>query len=365
MTTVTLALAMAFASTATQPAAFEQLSRDAAAARDGNRADDAIRLYRQALANRPTWDQGLWFLGTLLYEKERFAEAEETLRRFVAVDADAGPGWVLLGMSEFQTREYERSLDHLQRGLAIGLGERVAMARSAWYFVAVLLTRAERFDESMDLLFDVRRSGPPSNQPADSIIDAAGLAALRLPLTPGEIAPDRRAVIKLAGKAAWTLYGAHQQEEAEGLLKQLVTEYPTEPGVHFLYGAILMDSRPEEAMAEIRRELEISPNHIAARVRLVDRYLRENNAETALPLARQAVALSPDISAAHLALGEVLAHEKDYVGAIVELETARRQSPAVVRIRWALSRAYSAAGRPEDAAREADEVKKLRQSEEK
>ncbi len=361
MTAVVLALAMAFASTATQPAAFEQLSRDAAAARDGNRADDAIRLYRQALAIRPTWDQGLWYLGTLLYEKERFGEAEDVLRRFVAVDADAGPGWVLLGMSEFKTREYERSLDHLQHGLAIGLGGRVAMTRSAWYFVAVLLTRAERFDESMDLLFDVRRTGPPS----DRVIDAAGLAALRLPLTPGEIAPERRAVIELAGKATWTLYGAHKQEEAEGLLKQLVTEYPAEPGVHFLYGAILMDSRPEQAIAEMRRELEISPHHIPSRVRLVEKYLRDNKPEEALPLARQAVALSPDMSASHLALGEVLAHEKDYAGAIVELEIARRQSPAVVRIRWALSRAYSGAGRAEDAAREADEVKKLRQSEER
>ncbi len=365
MTAVTMALAMAFASTATQPAAFEQLSREAAAARDGNRADDAIRLYRQALAIRPTWDQGLWYLGTLLYEKDRFAEAEDVLRRFVAVDADTGPGWVLLGLSEFQTREYDRSLDHLQHGLAFGLGDRTAMNRSAWYFVAVLLTRAERFDESMDLLFDVRRIGPPSKQPTDSIIDAAGLAALRLPLTTGEISPERRAVIELAGKAAWTLYGAHKQEDAEGLLKQLVTEYPAEPGVHFLYGAILMDSRPEEAIAEMRRELEISPNHIPSRVRLVEKYLRENKPDEALPLARQAVALNPDTSASHLALGEVLAHQKDYPGAIVELEIARRQSPAVVRIRWALSRAYSGAGRAEDAAREADEVKKLRQSEEK
>jgi predicted Zn-dependent protease len=233
------------------------------------------------------------------------------------------------------------------------------MTRSAWYFVAVLLTRAERFDESMDLLFNVRRTGPPS----DRVIDAAGLAALRLPLTPGEIAPERRAVIELAGKAAWTLYGMHQQDEAEALLKQLVAEYPAEPGVHFLYGAFLMDSRPAEGIREMRRELDFSPHHIAARVRLVDQYLRESRPEAALPLARQAVALAPDISASHLALGEVLANQGVYADAIVELETARRQSPTIVRIRWALSRAYAAAGRRDDAAREAAEVEKLRQSE--
>jgi predicted Zn-dependent protease len=233
------------------------------------------------------------------------------------------------------------------------------MIRSAWYFVAVLLTRAERFDESMNLLFDVRRTGPPT----DKLIVAAGLAALRLPLTPGEIAPQRRAVIERAGRAAWALYGARQQEEAEALLKELVAEYPAEPGVHFLYGAFLMDSRPADAVREMQLELQISPNHIAARVRLVDEYLRENKPDAALPLARQAVALDADSSAAHLALGDVLAFQGDYSNAIAELEMARGQAPTILRIRWALRRAYSAAGRANDAAREAVEVEKLKQRE--
>jgi tetratricopeptide (TPR) repeat protein len=262
-------------------------------------------------------------------------------------------------MSEFQTREYDRSLDHLQRGLALGLGDRKAMTRSAWYFVAVLLNRAERFEESMDLLFDARRSGPATAQ----TIDAAGLAALRLPLVPAEIAPERRAVIELAGKAAYTLYGERKRDEAEALLKQLVAESPGEPGVHFLYGAFLMDARPEDGVREMLHELEISPNHIAARVRLVDQYLRDNQPEAALPLARQAVALRPDLSAPHLALGEVLAYQGDNAHAIAELETARAESPGIPRIRWALSRAYSAAGREADAAREAAEVEKMKQRE--
>jgi tetratricopeptide (TPR) repeat protein len=247
--------ALAIAQSAAQGPGFEQLSREAAAARDANRDDEAIALYRQALEIRPYWDEGLWYLGTLLYEKEHFAEACDVLRRFVAADADTGPGWALLGMSEFQVREYQRSLEHLQRGLALGLGGRTAMSRSAWYFVAVLLTRVERFDEGMDLLFDANRTGPATDQ----LVDAAGLAALRVAVLPGEIAPERRPVIELAGRAACALYGAHKLDEAEALLKQLIAEYPAEPGVHFLYGTFLMDARPVEAIREMQRELEISP----------------------------------------------------------------------------------------------------------
>lgn len=357
--TLALLMALAFGATTSQSPGFEQVSQQAAAARDANRDDDAIRLYRQALDIRPSWEEGRWYLSTLLYEKEHFAEAAETLRRFVAEDAEAAPGWVLLGMSEFQTREYERSLNHLQRGLALGLRDRTAMKRSAWYFVAVLLTRVERFDESMDVLFDVQRTGPPTDQ----MIDAAGLAALRLPLAPGEIAPERRPVIELAGKAARTLYGARKAAEAEALLKQLVSEYPSEPGVHFLYGAYLMDSRPADAVREMNRELEISPEHLAARVRLVDEYLEESRPDAALPLARQAVELHPDASAAHLALGLALSAQGNQQQAIPELEMASRQSPDILRIRWSLFRAYSAAGRTADAAREAAEVQRLKQSE--
>jgi len=92
-----------------QAASFQQLSRAAERARQTNRDDEAIRLYQQALKTKPEWDEGLWNLCSLLYEKEKYPEARDLLRRFVADQPKAGMGWALLGLSEFQTREYARA----------------------------------------------------------------------------------------------------------------------------------------------------------------------------------------------------------------------------------------------------------------
>ena len=58
-------------------------------------------------------------------------------------------------------------------------------------------------------------------------------------------------------------------------------------------------------------------------------------------------------------LGEVLVAKDDTSGGIRELEVARETAPQTVRIRWDLLRAYTAAGRNDDAKREKDEIEKL------
>ncbi len=115
----------------------------------------------------------------------------------------------------------------------------------------------------MDMLFKMLASG--TQQP--ELIEPAGLAGLRLPLLPAEISPDRHELVDLAGRAVVALQTQHI-EETETAFKRLVTAYPNEPGVHFLYGAFLMKLHPNEAVSEFERELEISPSHVLARVRL-------------------------------------------------------------------------------------------------
>src|SRR5208283_5336731 len=80
-----------------KPQSFEQISRAAGLARNQNHDDEAIGLYAQALQLRPDWQEGLWYQGTLFYQKQDFVQAREVLRRFVALDSQASPGWVVLG----------------------------------------------------------------------------------------------------------------------------------------------------------------------------------------------------------------------------------------------------------------------------
>ena len=330
------------------------MSRSANLARTENRDDEAIQLYQRALNLRPTWKEGLWYLSTILYEKERYASACDLLRRFVSQDPETGPGWALLGMSEFQTREYSRSLDHLQHAMALGMGGRKEMAQSVFYFVAVLRTRFEQFNESSGLLIAMVKSG----QQPDLLVEPLGLAALRMPFLPAEISADRHELIRMAGQGVLALEG-QRQEEAQKLFGGMVAAYPTEPGVHFLYGAFLLDLRPEDGVAEMKRELEVSPSHVPARLRLAEEYVKEERPDEALPLVQEAIRLEPGYAPAHLMMGEVLVAKGDTAGGIRELEIAEKSAPQTVRTHWDLLRAYAAAGRSNDATREKEEIEKL------
>jgi predicted Zn-dependent protease len=341
-------------SAASIASSFEQLSKDADKARTENRNEEAIPLYERALHLRPEWKEGLWYLSTILYEKERFGNARDLLRRFVSQDPDVGPGWALLGMSEFQTREYSRSLEHLRHAMALGMGGRKEMTQSVFYFVAVLLTRFEQYSDSTSMLLAMIKSG----QQPDLLIEPLGLAALRMPLLPAEIPADRRELIRMAGQGVLSVE-AQRQEEAQNLFGGMIAAYPNEPGVHFLYGAFLLEVRPEDGVAEMKRELQVSPFHVPARLRLAEEYVKEERPNEALPLVQEAIKLEPDHAPARMMLGEVLIAKGDLVGGIRELETAEKAAPQTVRIHWDLLRAYATSGRGKDATREKEEIEKL------
>src|SRR5215510_1010266 len=109
---------------------FSALSTAAENARVAERDDEAIPLYERALALKPAWKEGLWYLGTLFYQRGRYPDACDLLRRFLASEPKAGPGWALLGLSEYQTREYTRAFDHLQKAMQLGMGDRKDLTQS-------------------------------------------------------------------------------------------------------------------------------------------------------------------------------------------------------------------------------------------
>lgn len=333
---------------------FDQLLQSAEKARDENRDDEAVGLFRRALSLEPESEEALWYLGSMLYEQEHYTLARDVLRQFLTIRPNAGPGWALLGLSEFQLREYPRALDHLQRAMSQGMGDRKEMVQSVFHEVAALLTRFERYDDSLDMLAKMSASG--SQDP--SLIGLAGLAGLRLPLLPTEIPPDRVDLVERAGRAVLALE-SQQYETAEAEFKQLISAYPNEPGVHFLHGASLMQLHPTDAVPEFERELEISPSHALARIRLAEQLIAQSDLDRALALAQEAIKLEPKRASAHMLAGEALIAKGNEGDGIKELETARENDALVSRIHWDLLRAYGTAGRKQDADRERQELEKL------
>lgn len=229
------------------------------------------------------------------------------------------------------------------------------MAEAIFYYVAVLQTRFAQYDDAMALLMGMRKSGSS----ADLLTEPIGLAALRYPLLPAEIPPDRKEMFRMAGQAALA-DEAQRHLEAEKTLQAMTTAYPNEPGVHFLNGVFLLNLRPDDGVKELKRELEICPYNSIAKLRLADEYVKEQRFDEALQLADEVVKLEPANASGFLVRGETLVAKGDMNRGIEALETSRKLRPATVRTHWDLLRAYTSAGRVEDARREKEEIERLR-----
>ena len=94
------------------PASFDDLARSADTARVAGRLEEAAALYRQALAARPRWAEGLWALGTIAYEQDRFAECRDMFSRLAGVQPKMSAAWALRGLCEFGLGAYARAHTH-------------------------------------------------------------------------------------------------------------------------------------------------------------------------------------------------------------------------------------------------------------
>lgn len=349
-----------FAQSASSPDALsiDQIAQAAEQARNQNRDDEAIRLYQKGLEIRPDWDEGLWYLATLHYEKEHFGEARDLLRHFVAQNPKHGPAWALLGLSEYKSRDYARALAHLEQSLTLGLGDRKELANSVFYFKAVLLIRFEQYHDALALLYQMRGTG----QDQGPLEVPAGLAVLGYPLLPEEVPAPRRELVRLAGAGTFARTD-QRREEAEKLFRKMADDFPAEPGVHYQYGLLLLEDHPQEGIEEMHKELAISPSHIPARLRLAEYYLAQSQPEKSRPLLDEVLKLEPNDASGHLLLGETLTSTGDTAGAIRELELAKGLAPGRGRVLWALLRAYMAAGRQDDADHIKAEIEKAGQAE--
>ena len=336
--------------------AFDQAVKAGDEARQANHLSEALEHYLKALKLRPTWAEGWWNIGAIFYEADRYPEARDAFRNLVSLDPKRGPAWGMLGLCEFQTREYERAIVSLQRGRAIGFGGNEEIASVVRYHTALLYIRFEQFEVAFDILSEFMQTGNDSPK----VIEAFGLTLMRMPSLPAEVPPDKHEQVMTAGRAGFFM-AARRTDEARAAFDALLKRYPNEPNVHYAYGVYLMNQDADAALKEFRRELEISPSHTAAIVQMAFEYLKRGEYDTALPLAEKGVRLAPKMYPARNVLGRVLLEVGQTERAVKELEEGVRLAPSSPEMHFALARAYTRAGRQADAARERELFKQLQE----
>jgi tetratricopeptide (TPR) repeat protein len=350
------------------PESFEKLAERAREAMDAERVTEAIRLYNQAIKLRPDWPEGWWHLGTLLFDAGRFREARDAFAHFASIERkQPGPGFAMLGMSEFQLKHYTRALPALEDGRKLGLGNNPDFTRSVLFHEGILnalLGKPEialqRLTLAANQIAAANPEAPQNTVLSDlKLLDAFGIAALRVAKLPSDLTASQIPVVRLAGRAQ-ALIALQDRMAAENELKQLLALYPSEPGVHYMYGVFLLKEHPPLAVDEFRREIEVSPSHDAARIQLALEFLRTAEYEQGLKYAGEAVALAPENFVAHVASGRLWLAVGKTDRALQELRTAVRLAPGSPDAHFALSQALSEAGRNGEAARERAEFERLK-----
>jgi tetratricopeptide (TPR) repeat protein len=264
-----------------------------------------------------------------------------------------GPAHAFLGLCEFGLKNYDRALEQLMQSRTLGVADK-DLGGVARYHAGIIMTRIQQYSQALQTLGEFAAEGNDSPR----IIEAMGIATLRMAMLPTEVPPDRREMVLMAGRGSYMM--ATRMTDAAGkAFEGLVARYPETPNIHYAYGVFLLIEQPTKAIEEFKRELEIQPNDPESLMQIAYQNLKDSDPASALPWAKQAVEAAPNVFASHRALGEALVGTGDVEGGIAQLEMAIRQAPDSPGTHFALAKAYQRAGRANDAAKERAEFVRL------
>ena len=328
---------------------FRQLAAQADAARVGDRVDEAVELYRRGVAMRPDWGEGHWYLATLYYERQNYAEAARFFRETARLQPKVGAVWALLGLCEFQLGDYDSAHTHIQQGRALGVADNVELTRVMRYHEGLLSILKGDFERGQQTLGTLSFEGLKN----EDLIISLGLAALRRGMLPRQV-PAGYADRDLIRRVGLAEHFAAQRNvaDAQREYELVVRDYARTPGVQYAYGRYLLANRDDDgAVLAFQREVENYPRHSLARLQIAYIRLKNRDPQAGLPAAEEAVKLYPRLPLSHFVLGRILLETGQTARAIQELEAVQRMAPDYAPTYFQLSRAYAKANRRADAER--------------
>ncbi len=318
------------------------------------------RLYANRSSTNPTAasesEGSGWREAMVEYTSNRFPEAIAALKAWLQGKPNDGTAWAVLGLSEFEIKDYDNALIHLQRGRELGFGGTAESVQRANYRLAMLLNRSGQFERASALEASTTMATGPLAKEVQFVM---GMTLLRIALFPEQVAEEKRSIVETAGETAGLLQSS-QYEQAFTNFQAMLKRAPNMPFLHYAYGtALIAISRFEEAETEMRAELKISPKSELPYVRLASIALRQRRPAEVLAPAQEALALAPASAEAHYLMGRAELDMGHLENAVRELETASKISPKSAEIHFNLAKAYTRAKLPEKAEAERAIFKEL------
>jgi len=336
------------------PAA-DQLAEKAKRASEENRLDDAVALYRKALALRPRWKDGWWSLATIEYDQDHYAQSARDFQKLIALDPANGTAHAMLGLCQFESSQDAPALSNLLKAEQLGIIKDAQLRHVALYHMGLLELRMRKFGDAKETLDQLVKLGVRSKE----LITALGLAVLLITPkdAPSENTPGA-AVVERAGQAE-ALLASKDYDQAKQTYFQLMAEYPAYPNLHFAFGRLLLETNETDAAVEqFQSELKRDPQNVSSLLEIAAvRY--QVDSQEALPYAEKALKLAPRLPFTHYLVGLLRLDTGNPAGAISELEIAEKSFPNESRIYFSLGTAYARTGHKAEAAKARAEFTRL------
>ncbi len=328
--------------------------RKANAAREAGDLEPAVDLYRTVVKASPRNVEAWWYLGTTLYELERWPDARAAFDRVVRLDKTNGAALAFRGLCTFRLGEYDVALADLLQSRALGVSGNAEVGSVARFHAGLTMTRLGQFELALNTIGEFALEGNDAPQ----IIEALGVAALRMPLLPSEVPGEKREMVMMAGRASYFM-AMRLAPAARTAFEELTLRFPEVPNVHYAFAVFLLTDDPDRALREFERELAIQPGHATSHVQMAGEYLKRGDAEKARPHAVRAVELAPTDFIAHRLLGQVHLEAGEVEASITALEQSRKLEPNSPMVFFSLAKAYARAGRDADAEKARAEFTRL------
>ena len=94
------------------------------------------------------------------YSAEKYPEAISELKKWLQHKADFGAAWAVMGLCEYEIKDYSNALLHPKHGAELGLSGSAESVRLAKYRLALLLNHDGQFEKATEMIAREAGSGP-------------------------------------------------------------------------------------------------------------------------------------------------------------------------------------------------------------
>lgn len=301
-------------------ASFSDLATSEAVRRDYS---GALEHFREAERWNPGDQSILRSLGMAAFRAQNYAECVRALRSVVETNPDDAVARGTLGSAYFSTENYRDTA----RTIA-PLGDRAKHDAALGYTWAYSLSQLGELDQATEVLSVYENT----DLPIDSLMMVGQLWI--------DMADYARAV---------NTFRRIQQRD-QGLAR-----------AHYFAGlALLRWNHDDDALAEFRSALILTPDDADTKVGLGYLYMLHGQAPEAAEMFRSAIASQPENGNAHYQLGKLLLDDGKVQEAVTHLEAAVRSMPDSDYVHFQLQAAYRKDSRPADADRELQIYRELK-----